>query len=269
MKKQSWNYYFAMAAGTHGLVLALLAVAGLGWLSGEPEERPAIEVGFVAEAAVNGMAGGSSGEEGNKKSPGPKIKTASVAAVEKLQNLRGHSPENAEKRPDKMTAAAAEAAIAEAAAALDDAGAEAGTAEGKNGADSAAGTSGDSGTAAGTGGSGAGQSSGLGDGFTANGDGTYTAASAEGISYQVLQDANAIYPEEARSIGYSEAVEVVARIMVGLDGSVESVTIVSNPPLLGFREAAQEALWSMRFAPIYYQGVNIRVPFEKHLIFQP
>ena len=86
---------------------------------------------------------------------------------------------------------------------------------------------------------------------------------------ELLRDADAVYPDEARSIGYGDVVEVVARIMVGLDGSVESVTILSNPPKLGFREAANEALYAMRFAPIYYQGVNIRVPFEKHLIFQP
>ncbi|SDP66518.1 energy transducer TonB [Selenomonas ruminantium] len=270
MRKRSWNYYLGLAAGVHGLLIALLAFAGLGWLSGEPEEKPAIEVGFVAETAVASMAGGSeAGGEAPKM--GPAIKTASVAAVEKLQSLRGHSAEAASN--PAVSAADRENAVEEATAAIDAAstgaevdgkgsagvGANGGSTDGDNG----------SGSAEGTGGSGTGTSQGLGAGFTPNGDGTYTAASAAGIDYQLLRDANAVYPEEARSIGYSNVVEVVARIMVGLDGSVESVTILNSPPKLGFREAAQEALWSMRFAPIYYQGVNIRVPFEKHVIFQP
>ncbi|WP_158645774.1 energy transducer TonB [Selenomonas ruminantium] len=274
MRMRSWKFYFSMAAGIHGLLLALLALAGLNWLAGEQEEKPAIEVGFVAEAAVSGMAGGSEATGSSGGKTGPAIKTASVAAVEKLQSLRGHSPE-APAQKQEIKAADSEAAIAEAAAALEapagSASAEAGENAGGSGdGDSGShGDGGESGAATGSGGSGTGTSTGLGAGFTPNGDGTYTAASAAGISYQLLRDANAVYPEEARSIGYSNVVEVVARIMVGLDGSVESVTILNSPPNLGFREAAQEALWSMRFAPIYYQGVNIRVPFEKHLIFQP
>ncbi len=258
----------------HLLLGGIFALLGLGWLAGEKEEKPAIEVGFVAEAAVPGLAGGSTTAGSKGQTAGPAIKTASVAAVEKLQSLRGHSPETAAAHTAQPAAAAQEAAIAEAAAALEapsSAVAQAvggGEPTGSAGdTDGGAGAAGDS--PAGTGGNGTGTSQGLGAGFTPNGDGTYTAASASGISYQLLRDANAVYPEEARSIGYSKVVEVVAQIMVGLDGSVESVTILNNPPKLGFREAAQEALWSMRFAPIYHQGVNIRVPFEKHLIFQP
>ncbi|SHK72133.1 outer membrane transport energization protein TonB [Selenomonas ruminantium] len=273
---RSWKVYFGMAAGVHGLLLALLALAGLNWLAGEQEEKPAIEVGFVAEAAVSGMAGGSEATGNSGSKTGPVIRTASVAAVEKLQNLRGHSPEVSAQKQEMKTADS-EAAIAEAAAALDapagsdsaESGENVGSPGNGNSSDGNGGDGGEAGAATGSGGSGTGTSTGLGDGFTPNGDGTYTAASAAGISYQLLRDANAVYPEEARSIGYSNVVEVVAQIMVGLDGSVESVTILNSPPKLGFWEAAQEALWSMRFAPIYYQGVNIRVPFEKHLIFQP
>ncbi|SDG64527.1 outer membrane transport energization protein TonB [Selenomonas sp. WCT3] len=271
MRKRSWNYYFTLAAGFHILLIGLAMLLGLDWLKEEPEEQPSIEIGFVGDAAAAGLAGGSAGNSGKQAALGPDIKTVSVAAVEELQNLRGHTPADKSEAAVKPPAADSAEAIEKAVAALDSPGPATGCAGAD--ADAGAGASGASGTTSegtgGTGGNGTGTSQGLGAGFTPNGDGTYTAASSAGISYQLLRDAEAIYPDEATSIGYSNAVEVVAQIMVGLDGSVESVTILNNPPNLGFREAAQEALWSMRFAPIYYQGVNVRVPFEKHLIFQP
>ena len=127
-----------------------------------------------------------------------------------------------------------------------------------------------SGNGAGEGdGSGNGTGGGLGAGFIDNGDGSYTAPDASGIDYQILQDARAVYPDEARSIGYAKTVSVTALILVGLDGSVESVSILSNPPNLGFREAAESALWQMRFSPMTYEGHPVKVPFEKTIYFQP
>lgn len=260
------------------MLFLLLGLAGVQWMQGQQESKPAIEVNFVAENTVQSMAGGSApAGSGNSPEIGPSIKTASVAAVEMLQTLRGHNTESAVTAATPVTVDQATAvAIEQVAAALE---APATAQRGGTGPltnvlsdrGSGAAGSGRGGSSAGngTGGSGTGTSTGLGAGFAPNGDGTYTASSADGISYQLLRDAEAIYPDEARSIGYGDVVEVAARIMVGLDGSVESVTILSNPPQLGFREAASDALYSMQFAPIYYQGVNIRVPFEKHLIFQP
>lgn len=118
-------------------------------------------------------------------------------------------------------------------------------------------------------GSNSGTGGGLGAGFVDNGDGSYTAPDASGIDYQILQDARAVYPDEARSIGYAKTVSVTAHILVGLDGSVESVSILSNPPNLGFREAAESALWQMRFSPMTYEGHPVKVPFEKTIYFQP
>lgn len=118
-------------------------------------------------------------------------------------------------------------------------------------------------------GSGSGTGGGLGAGFVDNGDGSYTAPDASGIDYQILQDARAVYPDEARSIGYAKTISVTAHILVGLDGSVESVSILSNPPNLGFREAAESALWQMRFSPMTYEGHPVKVPFEKTIYFQP
>ncbi|MCR5176414.1 MAG: energy transducer TonB [Anaerovibrio sp.] len=276
MKKKRWNKYFGMALGVHILIFVVLALAGIQWMHGEKEDKPAIEVSFVAESTAQQMAGGSGAAGGGSKqeSVGPAIKTASVAAVEKLQTLRGRNADTAEAKPQQeISDAAAEAALEEAVAALDAMEGGSSSGGGTTGSGSGSGTGSGSGAASGngngSGGSGTGTSTGLGAGFSPNGDGTYTASSAAGISYQILRDVDVEYPDEARSIGYGDVVEVVARIMVGLDGNVESVTILSDPPNLGFSEAASEALYGMRFAPIYYQGVNIRVPFEKHVIFQP
>ena len=89
------------------------------------------------------------------------------------------------------------------------------------------------------------------------------------LAYRILRDAEAYYPEEARSLGYSATVSVTGRVLVGTDGGIESVRILTDAPNLGFRQAAEEAFWRMRFAPIVYQGHPIKLWFEKTLIFQP
>ncbi|MGL5256200.1 MAG: energy transducer TonB [Proteocatella sp.] len=110
---------------------------------------------------------------------------------------------------------------------------------------------------------------GFGPGFSENSDGSYTASNdVEGIDYTILNDAEAIYPEEARSIGYSRTVKVEGQILVGLNGSVEEVTILNDVPRLGFREAATEAFWNMKFLPIYYHDTNIKKYFVKTIYFQ-
>ena len=105
--------------------------------------------------------------------------------------------------------------------------------------------------------------------FLSNGDGSYTALNAEGISYTIIRDADAKYPEEARSIGYSRMVSVQAKILVGLDGLVENVEIVNSVPNLGFKESAIQALHKMQFAPIYYKNHNVKMYFIKKIYFQP
>ena len=267
MRKRSWNFYFGLAVGVHALLCGLFVLAGLDWLNKDQEEKTAIEIGFVEEATVHDMTGQSAGGASSAEKAGPAIKSVSVTAVEALQSLRGHaemSQSSAQKSVDCAEAIEKAAAALDHPKAAEDARGENRAAAGNGTTENASQNGGNAGTVGA-----ASNFPGLGDGFSPNGDGTYTAASSAGISYQLLRDADAVYPDEARSIGYNNIVEVVARIMVGLDGTVESVEILNTPPNLGFCEAAQEALWGMRFAPIYYQGVNIRVPFEKHLIFQP
>ncbi|EJD6376063.1 MULTISPECIES: energy transducer TonB [Providencia] len=105
--------------------------------------------------------------------------------------------------------------------------------------------------------------------FAANGDGSYTALSSSGISYTILQDATPKYPKEARSLGYTKVVKVQIRLLVGLDGQVESVEILNNKiPDLGFKEEAVKAIKKMTFKPIIYQGQNIKMYFKKTVIFQ-
>lgn len=105
--------------------------------------------------------------------------------------------------------------------------------------------------------------------FTANGDGSYTALGSSGISYTILQDANPKYPKEARSLGYTKVVKVQTRLLVGLDGQVESVEILNNKiPDLGFKEEAVKAIKKMAFKPIVYQGQNIKMYFKKTVVFQ-
>ncbi|MEQ5111761.1 MULTISPECIES: energy transducer TonB [Providencia] len=105
--------------------------------------------------------------------------------------------------------------------------------------------------------------------FAANGDGSYTALGSSGISYTILQDANPKYPKEARSLGYTKVVKVQIRLLVGLDGQVESVEILNSKiPDLGFKEEAVKAIKKMAFKPIIYQGQNIKMYFKKTVVFQ-
>ena len=91
-----------------------------------------------------------------------------------------------------------------------------------------------------------------------------------GISYKILSEAAPRYPRAARSIGFNKVVRVRVKFLVGLDGQVETTEIITrNIPDLGFKEAAVEAVKKMKFAPIYHQGRNIKVYFQKTIVFQP
>lgn len=55
------------------------------------------------------------------------------------------------------------------------------------------------------------------------------------------------------------------KFWAGLDGQGETTEIFTrNIPDLGFKEAAGEAVKKMKFAPIYRQGRNIKVYFQKN-----
>lgn len=106
--------------------------------------------------------------------------------------------------------------------------------------------------------------------FIANGDGTYTALGSGGITYKIITDAAPRYPKQARSIGFNNIVRVRVRFLVGLNGTVETVNVMSeNIPDLGFKASAISAIKTMKFQPIWYKGYNIKVFFVKTIIFQP
>ena len=115
------------------------------------------------------------------------------------------------------------------------------------------------------------QGSALGGGnFVANGDGTYTALGAGGITYKIVYESTPKYPREARSIGFNQVVRVRVKFLVGLKGTVETAEVLTkNVPNLGFKEAALAAIREMKFEPIYHHGINIKVFFRKTIVFQP
>lgn len=107
-----------------------------------------------------------------------------------------------------------------------------------------------------------------GGGFSQDANGIYTALHADGIQYTILSQIEPVYPEEARSISYSRTVVVNTQFVVGLEGQVESIQFLNSPPNLGFKEATSRALKQWEFAPIYFQGVNIKCTFVKNFYFQ-
>lgn len=272
MQTRSWRVYAGLSLAVHAGIVSILLLFGLDWLASPPLPSNPLQVGFLSETQVatavqssanEGSAGGASASAEEKKENRaettaqqnllPSIHAAVAPTVQELERVVPPAANALASVSDAAQKGAQSSAAATTAASV-------GSTPG--------GSDGD-GTVAAAGGSGTGQVAGLGDGFSDNGDGSYTAASAARISYQILRDAEAYYPEEARSLGYSATVSVTGRVLVDTDGSIESVRILSDAPNLGFRQAAEEAFRRMRFAPIVYQGYPIKLWFEKTLIFQP
>ncbi|MBS4913626.1 MAG: TonB family protein [Veillonella sp.] len=118
-------------------------------------------------------------------------------------------------------------------------------------------------------GTGEGSGNGLGAGFSLGGDGIYTATDGSNVDYTLLRDAEGRWPDEARTVGYSKVVRVNVRILVDTDGSISDVTVMNDAPNLGFKEEAVRAAYGMKFAPIYYEGRNIRMYMVKPIEFYP
>lgn len=130
----------------------------------------------------------------------------------------------------------------------------------------------DSGMSYGNGGSGNGYGNGSGPfsgtGFYANGDGTYTATSPDGIDYNILSEVYPSYPQEAKESHYTRTVIVETKFRVGLQGQIENIQILNNPPNLGFKEATIRALRQWKFSPITYKGYPLKVEFTKRFRFE-
>lgn len=298
MNTLSWKKAYTVSGLIHVLFFFILALFFVHTAATQPPQMVMVELEGNGNTGSNGNGGGggSSGTPGwqNTAFPQPLSESAvssSLQAVNRAgsvattaESAKIPSDQNRISIPDAApashTAEDAATPVPATAASAGSTTAEStnsnigGDASGESGTGNGDGTGEGSGSGNGDGegsgsGSGNGTGGGLGAGFIDNGDGSYTAPDASGIDYQILQDARAVYPDEARSIGYAKTVSVTAHILVGLDGSVESVSILSNPPNLGFREAAESALWQMRFSPMTYEGHPVKVPFEKTIYFQP
>lgn len=108
-----------------------------------------------------------------------------------------------------------------------------------------------------------------GSNFQANGDGSYTALSSEGISYEILNEVEPDYPSQAESISYDKKVIVKIKFLVGLKGNIENIQLINSHKKLGFDDEVMKAVKKWRFKPIYYSGQNIKVYFVKEFIFNP
>lgn len=296
MNTLSWEKAYTVSGLIHVLFFLILALFVAHTAATQPPQMVMVELEGNGDTGSSGGGGGGGGNGSgttgwqNTAFPQPlsesavsnslqavnragSITTAAESAMIPSYQGRISTPDAAPAIPAADTAATTVPATTTSAPAP-------GNTTGSISSDIDEGTGGGSGSGSGSGdgngngdgsgnGSGSGTGGGLGAGFVDNGDGSYTAPDASGIDYQILQDARAVYPDEARSIGYAKTISVTAHILVGLDGSVESVSILSNPPNLGFREAAESALWQIRFSPMTYEGHPVKVPFEKTIYFQP
>lgn len=254
-----WKKSFLFSLGIHGLVILLLSWLGFQFSPPKMSNTGEINIQFI-HSGEESMAGTGDVAEQAQPVAAPVIgkrvlAPAAVPGPETESRERFRQPDNGAEpvRPAEKNAGTGEI-----------------TGTGANSA-AAAGlrTGSEAGTANQSQGQGAGQGI-FGNGnFLANGDGSYTALQAAGIAYTIIRDADAKYPEEARSLGYSRVVSVQAKILVGLDGYVENVEILNSVPNLGFKESALKALRNMQFAPIYYQNHNVKMYFTKKIYFQP
>lgn len=110
---------------------------------------------------------------------------------------------------------------------------------------------------------------GFGSNFISDGDGGYIALSSKGINYQILNEVEPDYPEQAENIGYSQKVTVTVKFLVGLKGNIEKTEIVKSHKDLGFDAEVMKAIKKWRFKPIFHKGKNIKVYFTKTFVFEP
>ncbi len=254
-----WNKYFLISFGIHGLVILLISCLGFQTSPAKMSNNSEFSVQFVNLSEANMQDSGSQSESTPSSSNSVAGKSAlaqkdtSVYQPERKERViktsKGLETAQLEEISTNNSQITGNSASLSAAASLN-------TGEQASIANQSLGQGADNGIFSN-------------GNFLSNGDGSYTALNAEGISYTILRDADARYPEEARSIGYNRMVSVQAKILVGLDGSVESVEILNSVPNLGFKESAMQALRQMQFAPIYYQSHNVKMYFTKRIYFQP
>ncbi len=105
--------------------------------------------------------------------------------------------------------------------------------------------------------------------FTANSDGTYTAVSSKGISFEIISQIDPDYPRQAEVIRYNKTVVVEVRFLVDLNGNVEDIKILKSHEKFGFDKEVISAVKKWKFKPIVYNNRKIKVYFNKEFVFTP
>lgn len=89
-----------------------------------------------------------------------------------------------------------------------------------------------------------------------------------GLIYETISSPEPQYPAQAKKIRLKEQVIIKTRFLVGLDGRVEAIEILSGTDRYGFRNEVQKTLKFWRFKPIFYKNENIKLYFYKDFTFQ-
>lgn len=103
-----------------------------------------------------------------------------------------------------------------------------------------------------------------------NGDGTYRPSGKGTLQYRIIEDAQAQYPRRARAIGFTKTVRVRVAFVVNESGRIERTRVLTQGiPPLDFEEEALGAIRRMRFEPIRFMGMPVKVTFVKTIVFKP
>lgn len=103
-----------------------------------------------------------------------------------------------------------------------------------------------------------------------NGDGTYRPSGKGTLRYRIIEDAQAQYPRRARAIGFTKTVRVRVAFVVNESGRIERTRVLTQGiPPLDFEEEALGEIRRMRFEPIRFMGMPVKVTFVKTIVFKP
>ena len=103
-----------------------------------------------------------------------------------------------------------------------------------------------------------------------NGDGTYRPSGKGTLRYRIIEDAQTQYPRRARAIGFTKTVRVRVAFVVNESGRIERTRVLTQGiPPLDFEEEALGAIRRMRFEPIRFMGMPVKVTFVKTIVFKP
>lgn len=106
-------------------------------------------------------------------------------------------------------------------------------------------------------------------GLVKDGTGTYIGdqRGGQGIGYKIKREVQPEYPIMAKRANFKNEVVIQTKFLVGLNGKVEEIIFLDTFTSYGFRKEVEKALKKWEFAPILYQGHNIKMYFYKDFRF--